>query len=301
MAAAFVPEIWASRLTDKLRSRLIWANLCNRNWEGEVQNYGDRVRIPTSTTTVTTRSYTVGTDIADPQTTSGTTQTLIIDQQTYWNLKVDDIVVAQSRVDELTDAVDEAGYQLAVAVDTYTRGIIDGAYNVARRTSQINSHPLVTDAMFGTAFIKALTATKKAMSKANIPPEQRWVVVNPEILEGLENFFLTNPNPNVFVGATQEDILRNGIYYAGKMLSFDLYVSGTIPDANAISSKAAWRVWAGQGRSATTFASQLTKVESYRLEKQFADGVRGLYLYAAKVIHGGASGRLWNFSVQKAA
>jgi hypothetical protein len=36
-------------------------------------------------------------------------------------------------------------------------------------------------------------------------------------------------------------------------------------------------------RGAITFAEQIASVEAVRLEKRFADGVKGLHLYGAKV------------------
>ena len=35
---------------------------------------------------------------------------------------------------------------------------------------------------------------------------------------------------------------------------------------------------------ATTFAEQVTKVEAYRMEKRFADGVKGLAIYGCRVL-----------------
>jgi hypothetical protein len=37
-------------------------------------------------------------------------------------------------------------------------------------------------------------------------------------------------------------------------------------------------------RSAISFVSQVAKVEALRLQDYYADGVRGLYLYGAKVV-----------------
>ena len=38
-------------------------------------------------------------------------------------------------------------------------------------------------------------------------------------------------------------------------------------------------------KRAITFADQISEVEAYRPEKRFADGVKGLHLYGAKVIY----------------
>ena len=41
-----------------------------------------------------------------------------------------------------------------------------------------------------------------------------------------------------------------------------------------------------QVADATTYAEQIIKTEAYRLEKRFADGVKGLHVYGAKVTNG---------------
>ncbi len=38
--------------------------------------------------------------------------------------------------------------------------------------------------------------------------------------------------------------------------------------------------------SATTYAEQIVKTEAFRQEAQFADGVKGLHVYGAKVLDG---------------
>jgi hypothetical protein len=45
-----------------------------------------------------------------------------------------------------------------------------------------------------------------------------------------------------------------------------------------------FKVLAGAGNYSTTFASQLSKLEAYRIEKQFGDGLKGLELYGAKIV-----------------
>ena len=41
-----------------------------------------------------------------------------------------------------------------------------------------------------------------------------------------------------------------------------------------------------QVETATTYAEQIIKTEGYRMESRFADGVKGLHVYGAKVTDG---------------
>nr|DAG66263.1 MAG TPA: Major capsid protein [Caudoviricetes sp.] len=47
-----------------------------------------------------------------------------------------------------------------------------------------------------------------------------------------------------------------------------------------------------QVETATTYAEQIIKTEAYRMEKRFADGVKGLHVYGAKVTDGAQIAKL---------
>ena len=72
------------------------------------------------------------------------------------------------------------------------------------------------------------------------------------------------------------------------MLGFDLAVSDNLPaltSGDFAAADAGVRLFAGQGNEAVTYASQIRKVESLRHPTAFADYVRGLYVYGAKLVH----------------
>ena len=43
----FIPQIWSARLQEKLQHALVFGALCNRNYEGEIRQWGDTVHINT--------------------------------------------------------------------------------------------------------------------------------------------------------------------------------------------------------------------------------------------------------------
>ena len=294
--AAFIPQIWSSYFLRRLRETLVWGSRTNRNYEGEIANYGATVKIPTATTTLTVRDYSAGTDIMDPQMTSGTTQDLTIDHQNYYHFIVDDVERAQEKPDLMEDAVREAAFRMSKKVDGEVRDEFDTAFDATRRIAQQAQHADVTDKTFGDNFLRNLAKAKRTMSEANMPMESRWIIVNPHIIEGLEKYFLLVNPSGVFLPATQEQALRNG--FSGRLLGFDLYTANTIPDGELLSSKATYRLFLGQGTEAVTFANQITENIAYRPEKRFADAVKGLMVYGVKCV---LPQRLYTLEVQKAA
>ena len=69
MALDFIPTVWAARLLVALDKALIYgqANVCNRDYEGEIQQKGNTVKIG-SIGDVDVADYTKDTDISDPAT-----------------------------------------------------------------------------------------------------------------------------------------------------------------------------------------------------------------------------------------
>lgn len=293
----FVPEIWSARFTSRLDDALVWGSLTNTNYEGDIAAAGDKVKIPTPTTTVTVRDYVQDTNIMAAEITSGTSQDLDIDQQKYFHFYVDDIDRAQAQPNIMDDAMGRAARSMALTVDTGLQGIFNGAYDASRRAAAIGD--AITTAAFGTSFLKAVTKLKRMMTMADIPMEDRWLVVHPETVEGIENHFVTNDATGVFTPATDEQTLRNG--FSGMLLGFRLLATRRTPDGTAFGSgtpTAAHRLLAGQGTEAVTLARQIVQNEAYRPEARFGEAVKGLMVYGYKLVH---SGRLFSIEHRKAA
>ena len=66
----FIPKVWSARLKENLHKSLVFGALCNRNWEGDIAQWGDTVHI-NNLADITVRPYTPNTDIAEPEQLSG--------------------------------------------------------------------------------------------------------------------------------------------------------------------------------------------------------------------------------------
>ncbi|MDY6346055.1 MAG: hypothetical protein SPL36_04725 [Succiniclasticum sp.] len=60
--STFIPTLWSARLLAHLDKSLVLGNLVNRDYEGEIKNFGDRVKI-NQIADVTVKDYIKGTDI----------------------------------------------------------------------------------------------------------------------------------------------------------------------------------------------------------------------------------------------
>src|SRR5437868_3735855 len=145
MSLDFIPTVWAGRLLSALQASLVYgqAGACNRDYEGEILGGGNTVKIA-SIGDVTIDDYTKDTDIADPQVLSDDDQSLVIDQQKYFNFYVDSVDRAQQNVNVLDEAMRRAGYKLNDAADSYIAGLMEAAVPAGNKIGTVGTPKVPT-------------------------------------------------------------------------------------------------------------------------------------------------------------
>ena len=266
----FIPELWSARLLNALDKSHVFANVVNRDYEGEIKKMGDTVHINTIGA-VTIGTYTQNTHFSSgPETLATTDQTLTIDQAKYFNFQVDDIDAAQAAGDIMDKAMTRAAYGLADASDKYIAGILAGAADASNLVS--SSAVALTSSNVYENVVKMRTI----LDKANVPTAGRWLVIPPEMyaLILLDDRFVKTG------GEMAEGILRTGL--VAQAAGFDIYLSNNCVSVNSNSTDTYTIV--GGVDAAATYAEQIVSTEAYRPEKRFADAVKGLHVYGAKVV-----------------
>lgn len=268
----FIPELWNARLLNALDKAHVFAGLVNRDYEGEIKKQGDTVHINTIGE-VTIGTYTKDTDFSTgPQALTATDSTLVINQAKYFNFAVDDIDTAQAAGDIMDKAMQRAAYGLADAADKYLADQLAAAITTA------NGNQVGTQAVALTKenVYENIVKMKTILDKANVPTTGRWLVVPPEMVA-----LILQDDRFVKTGGTKaEDTLANG--WVARAVGFDIYESNNCNSTTA-SSTTTYTVTAGD-EGACTYAEQISDTEAYRPEKRFADAVKGLHLYGAKVV-----------------
>lgn len=266
----FIPQVWASRLLRNLKPAYVYADLCNRDYEGDIRQAGDTVKI-NSIGAVTVFDYAKNTDMPPPETLTDAQRLLVIDQAKAFNFQIDDVDAAQQQPKVMDEAMWEAAQALAQAADVF----IASKYVDADAGNLIGSDAAPISITTPDAAYDQLVALRVALNAANVPQDGRFAVI-PPWYEGLllrdQRFVGYGTDPN-------RATLENGAI--GRAAGFDIRVSTNVP-AVAVTGGTAYKVIAGS-RIAWTFAEQVNKVEAYRPERRFADAVKGLHLYGAKV------------------
>lgn len=265
----FIPKIWSARLLSNLQKALIYGQpgVVNTDYEGEISEYGDTVKI-NSIGPVTIGDYTKNQDITGPETLSDDQAMLVIDQAKYFNFQVDDIDKAQQKPKVMDEAMKEAAYGLADVADQYIANLYTGV-----AADNVIGDDTAPEGLTKDNIYDLLVDLGTILTDAKIPKEGRWVVLPPWAY-GL----LLKDDRFVHVSkAGTDEALRNGI--VGRAAGFDVLESHNVPNTGGEK----YKIIAGHPM-AISKAEQINKVEPYRPEKRFADAVKGLHLYGAKLI-----------------
>ena len=92
----FIPEIWSANILVTLENSLVFANLANREHEGEIKAYGDTVHI-TGIGDIQIQDYTKYGKLTIQPVTDIDAGVLKIDQSKAFAFEVDDLDTVQAR------------------------------------------------------------------------------------------------------------------------------------------------------------------------------------------------------------
>lgn len=290
---SFIPELWAAKLQLAIDSDRVLSSsaVTNRDYEGQVSRHGDTVHI-TALVDPAVRTYGVGADprpsgdafrVARTTITSDTLttldQTLVINQADYFGFELDDVDRAQVLDGGalMTNAMSRVGNRMAEKMDTFVGATISAAATditaAASTRFPTGTGDPTASADANKAYVAILEA-KKALDVQNVPQQGRYLLVNPDTYSTLLEMAK-------FIDASQYGagaVVVSG--EVGRILGFTVYMSNLTAGLDML---------AGHPL-AVTLAQQLVEMEAYRPEDTFADAVKGLNVYGAKVLQRTAPG-----------
>lgn len=263
--ANFIPTVWSTTLYEELDNKYIAVKNCNRDFEGEIKSKGSTVKI-CGVGDVAVFDYTKNTDMSAPQTLSDTAQTLTVNKAKAFNFQIDDVDRAQSMPKLMKQAMRRAASALAADADEYIFGLVSEAKSENIITEKALTASNVTDVL-----MRARTLLFKSGS---MHPSDMVFEVSPEVAEVILK-------AKMMLSTDNSEILESGCI--GSIFGTKIYVSNNI----STSSDGGSTVYKCVARSkrAVAYAEQLSEIEAYRPEKRFADAVKGLHLYGAKLIY----------------
>jgi len=262
MAYEFIPEIAHAKLLKEREKAAIAVKHCNRDYEGDIKDKGDRVKILTPGE-VELFEYTRNTDMSDPQILDGAAQFLDITESQAFQYYLDDVDKKQMAQNSEFESAHQrsAAYKLSDYADQF----VFGKYADAGDT--VTTY----DSAFTSADCLALLgAADKAMRLANVPEgETKYFEISPDVYE---KFVLAK----IISDTDNSKTLETGL--VKKLWGLNIYVS------NNVYTNAGVSYCLVRTKKAIAYAEQINQSESIRHPKRFGDIHRGLMLCGAKVV-----------------
>lgn len=255
----FKPTLWSDLIFRSYEKNHVFAGLASRDYEGEISQVGDSVRInEIGDMSASTYSGTVTfTDVDDAQ------KVLLIDQQKYIAKQLDDVDNAQTKPKLMGEIARKMGIGISQAQDAYIAalypqaGITDGSTGTPDSTTSAN-------------VLDKLSTMASAFDQNNVPMDNRVLVAHPWFLDKLRlaGVDLKTDNTTVYEQGTIANVM-----------GWQVFMS------NNGSTNSTWYAEYFFIRDETiTIAEQIVKTEAIRLENKFGDGLRTLNVFGAKVI-----------------
>lgn len=296
-ATGFIPEIWSGKLVEKFYASTVLAAISNTDYEGEIKNKGDRVKIRTKPT-ITIHNYDADGLLGLDRPTGGTVE-LYIGNGKYFSLILDDVMEVQSDLNILSMWSDDAAQQLKITVDSdvldgivkgmaaanqgVAAGVITGSINLGVQGTPltvVGRNPGVGQV----ELIDVLLRLGQTLDEQNIPEVGRWVVMPAWAGRMIKQSELRQ----AYLSGDSVSMLRNG--RLGMVDRFTIYISNLLPNNGTDSTNfntGEWPIYAGHAHG-LTFASQISKVETLRSELTFGQILRGLQVYGYQIVDGKA-------------
>jgi hypothetical protein len=252
----FLASKWAAGVELIAQEKSIITAVTLGQWQADAAG-ASAVKI-NSVSDITIGTYTPGSDITI-QALGDAQKTLSLNQKKYFAFYVDDVDAMQSQADFRNPAILQSSGKLALEADTYAFGLH------ATAGLEINDGGGTPAALAVTsANVEEVILTAKELLDGQNAPEDRVLVI-PSWM-----------NTKLALAGMTKYIVPGSIYtegYVGRYAGFDIYISNSLASGHPLAFS----------KRAIAFASQVNSVEAGRAEKQFADYVKGLYVFGAVV------------------
>lgn len=276
----FIPELWSAAIQLPFEKALVYGqpSVVNRKFEGQIKQMGDTVNV-TSISDPTIRTYDKAADLTTEDLTDANLK-LLIDQGDYFSFRVNDVDKVQAAGDFQGPATSRAGFGLKDKVDQYiaSLGTVAAGSGGIIANNRLGNLTVVSGGTgkAGSGQVLAdhvLIDLQEKLENQSVPSEGRYVIVPPAFVSALEK---SSSFSRVDASGSSET-LRNGI--VGRAYGFDVLVSNNTPTVST-----SYKLVTAGIPDSITFANQILETEALRSQNRFADIVRGLNVYGAKIL-----------------
>lgn len=289
---ATIPQIWSARITHYLSGFSAFVPNANRVYEGDA-NVGNVVKVPSIDRSTVIRDYSRTQDLAAPEDIDSTTQDLLIDQGKYFNFALEDLDARQNRI------------PASVLMDSKAAGAAEGLANevddfVASRLGGITDANFLGGAPTAGSFDLNFTSlAKRRATSINQPRSSLVCITTPEVVEDIDEGIIDRTYGDVvaaqnLIAGLMQDPTATTAGFVGRINGIGFYTSnstrlrqtsaGARPSGNARGDRSVSYILDPRDLALVV---QVNQVETYRQERRFGTGVKGLVAFGAKVLNAG--------------
>ena len=273
--ANFIPGVWAEGIERELERLCVFAEDCNRRYEGSVKKRGENVAIlgVGKPTIKSLAKKSRNNAIDEAETVEDTSVTLEIDQIRYFNYEVGDIDQAQG-VDGIMDALSkETSEGLASAEDEHIASFAADS-NVKRLYGNTPLKVVSGDAASASEVnvLHAIDAALEQLYENDVSGNTKIVItVSPRFYTLLKRAY-------VDIDTNNSEMLKNG--------RVGMYGDVVVKRSNNVykSDNGAVDHIMIRTQRAVAHVRAMVHTEAYRPEKKFSDAVKGFTLFGTKVV-----------------
>ncbi len=251
----FIQTIWSKKIQDDLDLKCKLVDNCLRDYEGDCK-YARSVKI-LGVGEPTISAYTGETPL-NYEAMSDKGQTLTIDQQYSFSFLVDDINQAQSVPGLAEKYQEKAVHGLAVKRDAYVASLIKSVTDNVTTATDLTRE----------AVKEAIDGAIVALRERNFD-EEGVIEITPAVYNVFKNELIT-------LSTNNPEYIKKGIV--------GVYDDFKVIMTNGLAKDGEFAYCDVRGKKAIAFAGQINEVEAGRHQDYFADYIRGLDTFGAKVI-----------------
>ncbi len=257
----FIPQIWSTKIEEERDNLLVASKLCNRQYEGEIKQVGDKVKI-NGVSRPTISDYDDVTGLGEMERPKDQSTLLEITEQKAFHFYVGDIDQRQSMGDVMAAEKKEAAAGLAEVMDSF----IYSHYKEAGINTTVNS-------LTSANVMSTISGVLAKLWKNKVPRNEKISLeATPEFIEKL---LLAN----VLLNTDNSQIITTGIVGTLKLFNVDVYMSTNI-HSDPVNGDCIFV----RTNKAIAMADALKEVKAYEPANYFGEAVKGLQVYGAKVV-----------------
>jgi hypothetical protein len=270
------PVIYSKKVLKFFRTLSVVEEITNTDYEGEIKNEGDTVKI-IKEPVVTVTAYKRGQKV-EPQFLSDEELTLVVDQAFKFSFPCEDIEKAHSHINWAALAQNSGAYALK---NNYDQNILQYMFDNATTNAGVGVDGTEVSVGYGTVNdfspMNYVARFKRLLDENDVPEVGRFFVAPPSFYEML----VSEDGKLVDIQTTgdPESALRNTKIGYRNLHGFIMLQSNNLPtDTSGDPVVLAGHV------SATATATTILFSESFRSPDYFGDIFRGLHVFGRKVL-----------------